>query len=459
MKRIKVLAGLLLITLTIGCNTIYAADINNASLEEAFEFPEEIQMVGASRTYVAGDTKVSILGDSVSTYDGYTDYGTNGNYYRDSNMPVEDTWWMGLLIDNNWSLGFNESLGGSCVERTSSSLPYMASDMRIEKLGRNGDPDKIFIFGGLNDILSLGNTTMGDYHNVSFGKDDTFADAYYTMIKKIEARYPNAEITCLIPYDTIWAVVYPEIEDKQKQVPEIISGICNQEGIKYIDLRDVGLDVDTDMVQKDLIHPNENGMKKIKSYIEGTMVSHYSISDGTWDGTHLTLQNGEIAKDCFFCDGSFTYYLQHDGTPMKNRLTYHPDGKHIIYFDENGHEVFSNFKHITQSISGTPVDDMCFFDVYGHMYVDVITYDQAGVNLYYANPCGVMEHNGWFTFSDGNIGYANPDCTLVTNQFGYDDQGRMVYFQGDGKLAKGVIFDGTTYYHMDETDGHLLDTF
>ena len=30
------------------------------------------------------------------------------------------------------------------------------------------------------------------------------------------------------------------------------------------------------------------------------------------------------------------YYFKSDGTPMKDRLTYHPDGEHIIYLDANG---------------------------------------------------------------------------------------------------------------------------
>lgn len=29
------------------------------------------------------------------------------------------------------------------------------------------------------------------------------------------------------------------------------------------------------------------------------------------------------------------YYFKSDGTPMKDRLTYHPDGEHIIYLDAN----------------------------------------------------------------------------------------------------------------------------
>ena len=193
--------------------------------------------------------------------------------------------------------------------------------------------------------------------------------------------------------------------------------------------------------------------RKVASY-QGN--DFYQSSDGTM---RCYDANGNMVKNNFKCDGTYTYFFQNDGTAMTDRLTYHPDGEHVIYFDENGHEVFSNFAHIKKSIAGDAVDDLCFFDVYGHMYVDFITYDQAGVNLYYANPYGVMEHNGWFMFSDGNIGYANADATLMTNQFSYDQFGRKVYFQGDGKLARGLISDGATYYQMDETDGHCLGEF
>ena len=82
------------------------------------------------------------------------------------------------------------------------------------------------------------------------------------------------------------------------------------------------------------------------------------------------------------------------------RNRYDGDPKHVIYFDENGHEVFSNFANVKMTIAGEQVDDLCFFDVYGYLYVDVITYDQAGENLYYANPYGIMDRGKWFEFSD-----------------------------------------------------------
>ena len=191
------------------------------------------------------------------------------------------------------------------------------------------------------------------------------------------------------------------------------------------------------------------------------VVYHYDLEThgGTWDGTHYYLPNGTLVTDAFFCDGTYTYYLQFDGTPMKGRLAYHPEGRHVIYFDDEVHEVFNTFANVKQDVKGNPVDDLCYFNVYGFMYVNVLTYDQAGKNLYYANTNGVMERNGWFKFPENNIGYANADGTLVVSQFSKDTMGRTVYFQANGKLAKGLITDGVTYYKMDETDGHLVGTF
>lgn len=161
------------------------------------------------------------------------------------------------------------------------------------------------------------------------------------------------------------------------------------------------------------------------------------------DGSFFYSENGEIrcldvndnpVINQFKCDGTYTYYFQADGTAMMDRLTYHPDGVHVIYFDEYGHEVFSDFSHVQKSIAGDAVDDYCFFDVNGYMYTDVLTYDKAGKSILYANPYGVLEHTGWFQFSDGGYGYANADATLMTDQYTYDWNGNLVYMEGDGHI-------------------------
>jgi len=171
---------------------------------------------------------------------------------------------------------------------------------------------------------------------------------------------------------------------------------------------------------------------------QGRTVPHYDMTQigGTWDGTHYYFADGTLATQCFFTDGTYTYYLQNDGTPMTDRLTYHPDGTHVIYFDPNGHEVFSNFSAVKHSIAGAAINDLCFFDTYGYMYVDKLTYDQAGVNLYYVNPYGVIERNGWFTFYDGGKGYGNANGTLRVNTNTYDQSGNAVYIQGNGHVQE-----------------------
>lgn len=187
-------------------------------------------------------------------------------------------------------------------------------------------------------------------------------------------------------------------------------------------------------------------------------VEHYDLTrnGGSWTGYYYFL-DGKVMKNCFFTDGTNTYYLMHNGMPMKDRLTYHPDGQHVIYFDKNGHELFNEFTHVTTNISGQRVDDYCYFDVHGYMYVDKLTYDRSGTNLYYINPYGRMERYGLFTFSDGARGFAKNTGDLVRDTF-YTVNGNMYYFHGTGHCAQGLITDGCWYYNYD-INGKYLGKF
>ncbi|WP_075721221.1 CAP domain-containing protein [Roseburia sp. 499] len=167
---------------------------------------------------------------------------------------------------------------------------------------------------------------------------------------------------------------------------------------------------------------------------------------------HLYDANGNLVINDFVFDGEYTYYAQADGTPMKDRLTYHPDGEHIIYFDEYGHEVFSAFQYC-ESVGYT-----CYFDSQGYIYKDQITFVDGDV--VYLNANGKVEDSGWFQFANGvDYGYANEDGTLKNSRFDYDASGRVVYYHWNGMVARGLISDGLWYYSLDTGDGHYLGRF
>lgn len=53
------------------------------------------------------------------------------------------------------------------------------------------------------------------------------------------------------------------------------------------------------------------------------------------DITCTNMNTGVEVTNDFKCDGTYTYYFQADCTAMRHRLTYHPDGQHIIYFNDD----------------------------------------------------------------------------------------------------------------------------
>ncbi len=170
------------------------------------------------------------------------------------------------------------------------------------------------------------------------------------------------------------------------------------------------------------------------------------------DGNLRCYENGKLVTNEFKFDGTYTYYMQADGTPMKDRLTYHPDGEHIIYLDPEGHEVFTNFQYCPS------VDYICYFDSQGYLYKDQITF--VGDKTYYLNANGALEQNGWFQFANGlDYGWANGDGTLITTGFSADPYGRTVFYHWNGMVARGLITDGAYYYNMHTTDGHYLGQF
>lgn len=145
----------------------------------------------------------SVLGDSISTLEGYTipDYAA---YYNTEHKLLSGvftpayTWWGQVIKSLGGTLLVNNSFLGSTVcKRRGCEIPsFGCSDERTYSL-HAGEvyPDVIMVFMGMND-WGCGVQPMAksesDGHDLA-----VFSTAYENMLSKLKNNYPLAEIICL----------------------------------------------------------------------------------------------------------------------------------------------------------------------------------------------------------------------------------------------------------------------
>lgn len=228
------------------------------------------------------------MGDSISTYEGFTPYtGLGRSYYPYDDPPerdisVNDTWWMQLINYKGMELGVNNSWGGTTVSDVKlNSVPensYFLSDERINSLDDRGTPDYIFVFGGMNDMLNMntGYIQLGDLNDLT--RTDIFTGAYYQLFIKLKNTYPNATIVSLIPFRSLIDVGYYDT------FHEYMIEICSRVGIQYIDLHNIGIESVDYLVSTDGTHPNAEGMDLITNAIEKYICMNTTIIETRTSG-------------------------------------------------------------------------------------------------------------------------------------------------------------------------------
>lgn len=145
--------------------------------------------------HVSAGQKVSILGDSYSTFEGYVYPDTNVCYYpcHDVNT-VELMWWHLFISKYGLVLEKNNSYSGStiCYRESAPGNSY------IERAGNLGNPDIILVFGGTND--SWQNLPFGNYQYTDFEDKELykFRPAFAFLMGYLKQLYPQATIVNLI---------------------------------------------------------------------------------------------------------------------------------------------------------------------------------------------------------------------------------------------------------------------
>lgn len=217
--------------------------------------------------------KLSILGDSISTFDDYIPRDYNVFYPQNSGIPmVEGTWWYQVLNATGMRLCSNASSANTNVLGNSMALDGSAPGCSFRRIMDLSDidgsaPDVIIIYMGVNDFAR--DFPVGSFRNPSIqseGTPATFSSAYELMVQKIKAFYPNASVYCC----TLFARD-PGLRDKNN-IPvnrngntimdynKQIKAIAAAYGASVIDVYNCGITYDNlPIFTSDGVHPNLPG--------------------------------------------------------------------------------------------------------------------------------------------------------------------------------------------------------
>ena len=222
---------------------------------------------------------LSVLGDSISTFDGWIPFGFNVFYPLDGEVTnVSQTWWMMLMEDTGMELCANNSSSGSLCSGDSlaeDGMQYACSTFRLSFLtGKQGKmPDIIIIYMGTNDLLN--GIPIGDNDGTNLveeGEIENFSDAYSLILDKLASDYPASQIYCctLVPVGD-WGIAQPFVTFENgigltsKDYSDCIRTIAENKGVPVIDLYNCGIEIDNlqDMTS-DGIHLTPEGMKCVE---------------------------------------------------------------------------------------------------------------------------------------------------------------------------------------------------
>lgn len=200
--------------------------------------------------------KVSILGDSYSTFGGYVSPSTNLCWYNGTDggdksehndvRTVEQTWWHRFIREHGYELERNNSYSGSTVCLTGYRGEDYSDRAFITRIHNLGNPDLILLFGGTND--SWAKSPIGNFQYEGWTRKDLFSfrPAFAYLLHQLRQLYPQARI-CNLTNSELSAEVTGSMDE-----------ICRHYGVENVRLHDI---------EKQWGHPSIRGMKSISEQL------------------------------------------------------------------------------------------------------------------------------------------------------------------------------------------------
>ena len=215
--------------------------------------------------------KISILGDSYSTFEGYMANDTNAIWYFKADNPqrnkkndvtkVEETWWHQLInTTKGYSLEVNNSYSGATICYTGYSkgneprVPIAALSSHRDYSNRSfvnrsntlGNPDIILVCGGTND--SWCGAPIGEYVYGNWTTEQLyyFRPAMAKLLYDLKGNYPTARLLFILN------------SELKESINESVHTICKHYGVECLDLKDI---------EKQGGHPSVKGMAEFSRQV------------------------------------------------------------------------------------------------------------------------------------------------------------------------------------------------
>ena len=200
--------------------------------------------------------KMSVLGDSYSTFGGEVTpatnlcwyNGTDGAYAADTIdvKSADQTWWRILASETGMRVDTNNSYSGSTICLTGYNGADFSDRAFITRIHNLGDPDVIYVFGGTND--SWAGAPIGEFKYKGWTEKDlySFRPAFAYLLDQLKHLYPHARVV---------NITNCELSD---DVTGSMDKICRHYGVKNVRLRSIN---------KIYGHPSAAGMRSIAAQI------------------------------------------------------------------------------------------------------------------------------------------------------------------------------------------------
>lgn len=205
--------------------------------------------------------------------EGLTINAIGDSYFAGSSIDPQMVW-LHLMEKKYGQSMTNQGIGGSTV---SNYVDKNAMCNRYQKLPNN-NPQIILIEGGRNDFNQK--TPIGTLDSTD---TKTFMGALNVIIDGVQAKYPNAMIVCITPWNFPdkdgFTLTYKDYVNAMMAVAEAQGVYCinaSDPAVSGVDMRNEAFRAKYNIKSSDVSHLNVNGMKFVLPYFEKALAELYT---------------------------------------------------------------------------------------------------------------------------------------------------------------------------------------